>query len=132
MSVVEFRKYLPYMVNIEKRDDIRRRSRLRSVNWAMVVCDRGYNLIYATWLPKRPTEKQVAAFTSNCDNVVHWDPDRGGRNWLYSDACIPDESAANWHAYGRRLRALAQLRCLYHRNWASRTELDYDKALAKW
>lgn len=30
--------------------------------------------------------------------------------WLYSDGCVPTDSAANWDAYQQRLAALAKLR----------------------
>ena len=132
MYVTHFREYLPYVVIIENRTDIPRRRRPLKITWSLVVCDRGYNLIYASWLEKRPTLSQISAIACNSTGEVHWDPDHGGRNWLYCGGHIPDASAANWRAYAKRLRVLSRLYCMYNPKWGSETERDWDRALAEW
>ena len=131
MFVTRFREYLPYLVVIENRKDIPRRNRPANFTWSLVVCDRGYNLIYATWLEKKPTLNQISAIACNSDGEVHWDSDKGGRNWLYCGGHAPHVSTANWNAYAKRLQAVARLECLYRPKWGSEKETDWDRALAE-
>ena len=124
-------RFLPYVVKIRKRSDIRPVRRKPSLTWSIVVCDREYNLLFATWLLRRPTRSQVAAFAGNYESAVDWDSE-GGTNYLYHDKSVPTGSSANWSAYSERLNALSRLKCLHQKYWSSRTTADYDAALERW
>ena len=132
MYLAPFRLYLPYLVIIENRKDLPRHRLPPKYTWSLVVCDRGYNLIYASWLASKPTQNQISAMACNSNGKVNWNPDQGGRNWLYCGGHAPDRSAANWHAYAKRLRVLTRLTCMYRPKWGSETERDWDKALSDW
>lgn len=135
MYMSELRRFLPYSVWIGKppcQGPIYPSSTRRPLQWAILVCDRRYNLLFASWLERKPRRSQIAAFACNAGGkVVNWD-DNGGRNWLYHDGCIPTASDGDWRGYSGRLQALSRLRCLHDSNWSTETPDDYITALAEW
>ena len=133
MHMSELRRFMPYVVEIGQPPCTAPvHPAGRRLRWAIVVCDREYNLLFATWLARKPTRNQVQAFSRNAGSgAVNWS-DEGGRNWLYHDGCIPTSSIKNWEDYSIRLRALSRLRGLHDSHWASENPEDYVAALAKW
>ena len=129
-DMFDLRRFLPYVVTISKRTANAPSYRGKRLQWAIVVCDREYNLLFASWLERKPTGTQVAAFASR-DVRTKWG-DEGGTNYLYTDASTPSQSDANWQAYSQRLRALSRLKCLHSKNWGSETPKDYENALDRW
>ncbi len=100
MHMSELRRFMPYVVEIGQPPCAAPVYPAgRQLRWAIVVCDREYNLLFATWLARKPTRSQVEALSHNAGaRTVNWG-DQGGRNWLYHDGCIPTSSVENWEAY---------------------------------
>lgn len=131
MMMSKLRRFLPYVVLVVKHPSIApaptdHRGRIQ---WGIVVCDREYNLLFASWLKRKLTTQQVSAFALD---LHAWDDKDGGHVWLYDDSSVPDTSDVAWHAYADRLQALARVTVLYAPNWGSETPADYTTALARW
>ena len=80
MYMSELRRFLPYVVEIGRPPcDAPAYPPGRRLHWAAVVCDRRYNLLFATWLERKPTRGQVAAFACNAGmEGVNWGDDGAG------------------------------------------------------
>ena len=109
------RQFLPYNVKIERSANSLDRLSGRS-QWLIGIHDRQYNVIFATWLQRKPTKAQMAGISVHGDEDDVWSND-GIQFWLYNDSCIPDSSAVHWRAYSERLYRLAKLRCMYEFDW---------------
>lgn len=128
----DLRRFLPYSVIVANRADIAPIYNRHRPKWTIVVCDREHNLLFAWWLERKPSARQVAAFADICrDTGFDWG-DEGGKVWLYSDGTNPSRSPSSWREYSERLRALSRLRCLHAPTWGSENGADYEKALARW
>ncbi len=125
----ELRVFLPYAVRIVKRPDLAPVRSGRTLEWGIIVCDREYNLLFTSWLLRKPTNEQVAAFAVD---LHEWTED-GVQVWLYDDATAPTKSRPDhWRVYCGRLQALSRLEVLYRKYWNSESSEDYEAALASW
>ena len=82
-------RFPPYVVQIVERIGGGPVFEGRKLRWAIIVCDREYNLLFTSWLKRKPTPKQVQAFTFYTDVVGMDASDQRRRYWLYDDSCSP-------------------------------------------
>ena len=115
---MSIRKFLPYHVKIERSANplYTLEQFSRRLQWIIGVHDRQYNVIFATWLERKPTKAQIAKISVHGDEDAAWN-NEGVQCWLYNDGCIPDSSAVHWRSYSERLYWLAKMPCVYEFDW---------------
>ena len=130
----QLRRFLPYAVTItceEKPLQLRHSfGQSRRLRWSIVVVDREYDLLFASWLHRKPTSRQILSISLH--GLRGWDEQKGGMIHLYDDGCVPTDGLTHWQQYQQRLGALARLRCLTVKGRGGERWSDYRVAIDAW
>ena len=129
----QMRQFLPYAAIFRREPEpltLRSWHRHRELRWSVVVVDRHYDLLFASWMERKPTMAQLRLIAFY--GLEHWDQEAGGMLHLYDDSCVPTSSLEKWNEYQARLHGLAKLRCLPGKGRGGKSWSDYECPVAAW
>ena len=102
----EIRKFLPFVVTIA-RESKPLLWEGRQLRWSIVVCDREYDLLFASWLRRKPTNAQISRVASELQGR-EWQSGQDVAFYLYHDTSIQTQGTAQWAEYGKETSAVGK------------------------